>query len=496
MLLGLKINSHSTLSWCSRARAARLTVAASALLAAMGATAASAETLIDTLAQAYRYNPQLDAERARLRATDEDVSRANSGYRPNINATADIGAVKTNPNPGSSSTTEPKSYGVTLVQPIFRGFQVTNAVNAAEATVRAGREQLRLVEQNVLLDAVSAYGDVVRDQAIVRHREDNLRFLTQELKAAQDRFSVGEVTKTDVAQAQARKAGGQADLDLARANLKSSRAVYEQVVGSPPQGLREPNPNIRLLPSNLEEAIAIGTRENPQVVGALYIEQASRFQVDQVRGELLPDIQLEATYDKSFDNSGGTGFGTIDSVETTAVVGRLNVPLYANGGEVYARVRQAKHTHVSRLQEIEQARALAQSQVAQAWSQRQGFKARLQSDKATIQANNTALQGVREEEKVGQRTLLDVLDAQGELLLSQIQLEVTKRDLLVASYSVIAAIGRLNVAEVGAADSAYDPEVHYQEVRRKPWGIDITHDDAHGDGHDPWAAQVEHEPMK
>lgn len=454
---------------------------------------ARADSLLDTLSQAYSYSPQLDAERARLRATDEDVARANSGYRPDISASGFVGHEHSYSRPSSlgDGSTSPKGYAVQLVQPIFRGFQTTNAVNAAEAAVRAGRETLRGVEQQVLLDAVTAYGNVVRDQSIVKLRENNLNFLSTELRATRDRFAVGEVTKTDVSQAEARRALGQSDLDLARANLNSSRAVYLQVVGSPASNLRDANSNSKLLPKSLDEAIAIGTRENPQVVGALYAEQGAKFTVDQIRGELLPQAQLEANYSNNFDQS-----PLSDRSESTSVVGRLNVPIYANGGETMARVRQAKHTHLSRIQEVEQARAAAQSQVAQAWAQLVGFKAQLVSDKAQIAANQTALNGVREEEKVGQRTLIEVLNAQQELLQAQVQLETTKRNVLVASYTVISAIGRLSVAEVGAASSVYDPEVHYQEVRRKWWGIDITHDDGRREHMDTWDARIEHEPVK
>lgn len=458
---------------------------------ALHVSAASAENLIDTLAQAYRYNPQLDAQRATLRATDEEVARANSGYRPDIRAQADFGHQHTKVTPpGSTNSTSPRGYTIQMTQPVFRGFQTTNAVNTAESLVRAGREQLRAVEQQVLLDAVTAYGNVVRDQAIVRLRENNLNFLATELKATKDRFAVGEVTKTDVAQAEARRALGQSDLDLARANLKSSRAVYEQIVGSPPQNLAEPNPNTKLLPRSLEEAIGVATRENPAVVGALYTEQASRYTVDQIRGELLPDAQIEAGYTERFDSSSST-----DKVESASIVGRLNVPIYANGGETHARIRQAKHTHLARIQEIEQARAQSQSQAVQAWSQLTGFKAQRESDKAQIEANRTALNGVREEEKVGQRTLIEVLNAQQELLQSQVQLETTKRNVLVATYSVIASIGRLSVSEVGAASTVYDPEIHADEVRRKWWGIDITHDDGRRE-HLDLSRKGDHAPVK
>ena len=469
-------------------------IAATGITATLGA--AKAETLNDAFAQAYLYNPQLDAQRATLRATDESVSRANSGYRPSVNASADVGRERFESRPdfgafSSSGNTSPRGYNIQLVQPIFRGFRTTNAVNSAEADVRAGREALRDVEQQVLLNVVTQYGNVVRDQAIVRLRESNLTFLTTELKATQERFTVGEVTRTDVAQAQARLAAGRSGLDLAKANLKSSRAVYEQFVGSPPRNLSEPNPNVKLLPRSLDDAIGIGTKENPQVVAALYNEQSARYQIEQIRGELLPEAQLEASFTNRFDSS-----RQIEETETTSVVGRLNVPIYANGGEVYARVRQAKQSHLARIQAIEQARALVQAQVVQNWSQLEGAKAQLASDKAQIESNKVALNGVREEEKVGQRTLIEVLNAQQELLNSQIQLENTKRNVLVAAYSVVSAVGRLNVAEVGAAGTIYDPEAHYHEVRRQWIGLDITHDDSAPPPHDAWSPEVTRAPVK
>ena len=454
---------------------------------------ARAESLVDALAAAYQYSPQLDAERARLRATDEEVARANSGYRPTIDLNAEAGRQHTFQRGSAGSNSDkssPKAYSVTLTQPIFRGFQTTNAVNEAELLVRSERETLRNTEQDVLRQAVEAYSNVVRDQAIVKLREDNLNFLGQELKATQDRFAVGEVTRTDVAQAQARRALAVSDLDLARANLKSSRAVFEQVIGHAPTRLVEPNWRTRLLPRSLDEAIQIATRENPLVVSALYREQAARFTIDKIRGELLPTATIEAQHTEQFDQS-----SQIDETETTSVVGRLNVPIYT-GGEVEARVRQAKHTQISRIQEIEQFRAQAQSQVVQAWSQLQGLKAKLESDKAQIEFNRTALNGVREEEKVGQRTLLDVLNARLELTNSEVTLEITKRDVVVATYAVISAIGRLNVSELGAVATVYDPEVHTDEVRRKWFGIDITHDDGSSEHHDFWNTRVDHEPVK
>ncbi len=470
-------------------------IAALAVLAGsiVGAQSCGAETLLDALAATYRYNPTLDAERATLRAADESIAIANSGYRPDINATASAGRQdqwNVNPSisipcpPPSTGTclqntnihgiTSPRGYSINVAQPIFRGFRTTNAVNAAEATDRAERETLRQVEQQVLLEAVTAFGDVVNGLAIVRLDEDNVKFLVAELKNTQDRAKVGEVTKTDVAQAQARLALGQATLDQARANLKTFRGNYEQVIGHPPSQLIKANPNTKLVPRSLDEAVAIGTKENPQVVHALYSEQAARYNVDFIRGQLLPQASLNASFTDDFEP------GLRQTESTTALVeGVVTVPLYPGGGAVYAEVRQAKQQHISQLQQIEVARSTAQSQVVTAWSQLQGFKAKSASDKAAIAANKTALDGVEEEERVGQRTLLDVLNAQQELLTSQVNLEQDNRDVLVASYSLVAAIGRLNVAEVGAVSEVYNPEVHYEEVRRKWWGIDITHADGH-----------------
>ncbi len=436
---------------------------------------AGAETLKEALNAAYKFNPRLDAARAIQRATDEEVPRALSGYRPSITGTADTSyqLQTVEPVPGSgvpktTTETNPRGYQIGAVQPIFRGFRTKNAVSAAEATVRAGWEALRSTESSVLLEAVTAYMDVVRDQAILTLRENNVTVLTRDLKATQDRFAVGEVTRTDVAQAQARRAGAVAALDLARANLKTSRASFERVVGHPPSRLVEPKPST-VVPKSLAESVEVGSRESPGVVAALYREQAARFNIDLIRGERLPTVQLEANYGKRFDSS-----TSIDNAETTTVTGRVTVPFYT-GGEVEARIRQAKHTHVQRLQEIEQARTEVQAQVVTAWSQLQAAKAAVESDQASVDANRIALAGVREEERVGQRTLLDVLNAEQELLNSEVTLATDRRNLVVASYTVLSTVGRLNAQELGVASLVYDPEQHYQEVRNKWFDISITH---------------------
>ncbi len=452
----------------ARTGAAALVIA---LACAHGAPA-TAETLSEALSAAYKFNPRLDAARATQRATDEEVPRAISGYRPSITGSADTNYQNTTTRPPSTSNGEsnPRGYQVGLVQPLFRGFRTINAVSAAEATVRAGREILRTTEQAVLLEAVTAYMDVVRDQAIVRLRENNVTVLTRDLRATQDRFNVGEVTRTDVAQAQARRAAAVAALDLARANLKTSRATFERVVGHPPSNLVDARAS-NLVPKSVREGIEISSRENPNVVSALYREQAARFAVDQIRGELLPTVQLEANYNKRFDPS-----MSIEESETTTVTGRVTVPFYT-GGEVQARVRQAKHTHVQRIQEIEQARTEVQAQVVAAWSQLEAARAAVESDQTAVNANRIALAGVREEERVGQRTLLDVLNAEQELLNSEVNLATDRRNLVVASYALLSTIGRLNAQELAVSAQVYDAEAHYHDVRRKWFDINITHQD-------------------
>ncbi len=269
------------------------------------AAPAAAELLKDALSAAYGYNPRLDAQRAFQRASDEDVARAMSGYRPTVTGNADIGIERNDQRPSSlfDGVTKPRGYGVNAVQPIFSGFRTYNAVNSAEANVRAEREVLRDVERSVLLQAVTAYMDVVRDQELVRLNENNVNVLSRELKAAQDRFAVGEVTRTDVAQAEARRADAVSRLDAARANLRTSRGSYQLVIGHPPSGLAWPGTPESFLPKQLQDAIGVSNNEDPLVVAALFREQAAKYTIEQIRGELLPTVQLEASYNDRFGTS-------------------------------------------------------------------------------------------------------------------------------------------------------------------------------------------------
>ncbi len=454
---------------------------------------AEAQSLQQALTQTFRTNPQLDAARATLRATDEEVARANSLYRPTVAGNATSSWTRTDARPESPATAgelHPRNFGVTVSQPLFRGFSTLNQVRIAEANVRAGRETLRNVEQTVLLAAATAYMDVVRDQAIVRLRENNVRVLSNQLKATQDQFAVGEVTRTDVAQAEARRAASVAELELARGNLKNSQAVYERVVGSPPGRLLDTPEPARMLPRSLPDAQGIAQRENPLVVNALYLEQAARYSVDQIRGELLPQVTLNASYTRAYDSS-----RTVDQSDARSVGTTLSVPIYSNGS-IEARVRQAKHTHVSRLQTIEQVRTEQLALVVGAWARYAAAKAQGQATATQLRAEQTALTGVREEYRVGQRTLLDVLNAEQSLLNAQV-LEVTaRRDAVVQAYTLLQSIGRLSAAEMALGGEVYDAEIHYFEVRRKWFGLAITHSDGRREHVDSSWETVTHRPVK
>ena len=465
---------------------------------------AAAETLVEALSNAYLINPVLNAERANLRATDESVAVAKSGLRPGISASGDaafrnqesdvVGGSRSNQQGCDVTTraiepafctfldaslkaaaapatladdgvTHPRGYSVTLTQPIFEGFQNLNAIRQAKATVQAGREGLRATEQSTLLNAATAYVDVVRDQAVVRLRQTNVDVLTEQLRQTKDRFNVGEVTRTDVAQAEARRSDAITQLYAAQANLKTSRATYEQVIGHPPSNLVHPPSIVHLLPSQLEDAMTLSDGENPFILAAVYQEEASLYNVSQIEGELLPRVTLDADYTQRFGQS-----RTVTEQQVFTVLGRVDVPLYQGGG-VAARIRQAKETNNQLKKEVEDARLRIHAEVVSNWAQLQSTASQIKSAQDALEANRIALEGVKEEEKVGQRTTLDVLNAQLEYLGSQIQLVTAKRDRVVAEYSVYSSVGRLDAQSLGLSVPFYDPFEHYNIVKNKWFGL-------------------------
>jgi TolC family type I secretion outer membrane protein len=430
---------------------------------------ADAETLADALAAAYANNPTLQAARAQLRQTDEQVPQALSNWRPTVSIDGQVGEAweqqEINGDSGAENR-EPKAVALGVTQPIYRGGRTVAQRDQAENLVLAGRAQLLFTEQQVLLDAVTAYGNVLRDLAVLDLTRNNEKVIGEQLNATRERFDVGEVTRTDVSQAQSRLAQATADRIQAEGNLTSSRAVYLQVIGAPPADLVVPDlPGG--LPANEEEAIAL-SENNPGVTQVVYLERAARDGTDVVFGELLPSVSLVGEV-------GATDEFSSDNVSTTSaqILAQVSIPLY-QAGNVESRVRESKQLTAQRRQQLDEARRQATQAATTAWQVLETARAQIESFRAQVEATKTALDGVEQEQQVGLRTVLDVLDAQQEVLTAQVNLVQARRDHLVAAYATLAAIGKLTAADQQLAVELYDAEKHYQEVRDKWWGLNAS----------------------
>ncbi|WP_099867717.1 TolC family outer membrane protein [Pararhizobium haloflavum] len=421
---------------------------------------ARAESILGAMSQAYDNNPDLNAARAGLRATDEGVAIAKSGYRPTIGAQLDYTATQTNPDVATDDGVD-AALGVSINQTLFDGFQTRNAVLGAQSDVFAGQEQLRDTEQEILLSAVQAFMNVVRDRQIVQIRRQNLDFLNEQLNAAQARFDVGEGTRTDVSQARAQLAASEAGLVAASAQLKSSEAVYFQIVGNaPPSSLTPSSASSQLLPNSLESAITIGLAEHPLVKSSQYAMNAADFAVKEAEGSLLPGVTVSGSFGRDLQTGG-----------TQATVGaQLSVPIY-QGGAASARVRQSKELLGQARINVDVARNTLREAIVTSWTQLEASRAAISANRAQLDASNLALSGVIEERDVGQRTTLDVLNAQQDVLNARETLVQSERDSIVASYAVLSTTGRLLVNRLGLQVAEYRPEVHYEAVKDKWYGL-------------------------
>ncbi|WP_417482576.1 TolC family outer membrane protein [Maricaulis sp.] len=425
-------------------------------LLAMGA-AAQAQSLEESLALAYNSNPTLQAERARLRATDEGRVQARAGYLPQVSASASVSAQHSesvsgpsSPLSGSSeSDSTPKNYSLTANQSIYSGGYNGGAVDQATALIYAGRENLRAVEQAVLVDAITAFMDVRRDSEVVNIRRSNADVLAQHLQAARDRFEVGEITRTDVAQAEARLSGAQAELSAAQAQLATSRAAYERVTGQPPATLQDP-PALPELPDNLADAAETAYRYSPELLAAQYGEQAASHSIRMARSSLRPQVSLSASASGSRDASYAG-----DERDSTSIVGQISVPLFT-GGLNRSRVRAA----IAQEEQTRQQSLLARRQVTEGvtntWNAYITSQAVIESSRQAVRANEIALDGVEQEAYVGLRTTLDVLDAEQELLASRLTLVTAERDSYVAGYRLLQAMGLLSAERMGLNVEVYD----------------------------------------
>jgi outer membrane protein len=453
--------------------------AAVLLLAFMGPAPVLADTIEAALVRAYQNNPQLNAQRASVRSTDENVPQALSGYRPRAAITGSAGYQYTDTNSTAGGTptnivrTEihganaPRSIGATVTQTLFNGQQTANRTRAAESQVSGAREGLRVLEQTVLLSAATIYMDYLRDSAIVEVQKSNVRVLEQTLKQTKDRFNVGEVTRTDVAQSEAQLAAGNTQLLTAEANLTTTRSNFRRIIGNEPSALAPGSPVDRYLPGTLPSAVDLGLTENPNVTAAMFGIDVSYLQTKVNEGALLPTVTLQASVQQSYEQT-----LTIYRSFGASVIGQLSVPVYQGGAE-YALIRQSKESLAQQRLFLEQTRDQTRANVVTAWGQLVAGKAQVQSAQSQVSASEIALNGVREEAKAGQRTTLDVLNAQQALVNARVALVTAQHDRVVASYGVLNAVGRLSPLVLNLPTTVYDPSVHYHQVRDSWAGVRI-----------------------
>jgi outer membrane protein len=467
---------------CARTGAALLVIAGMAASIAQ----TKAQSLPVSLVHAYQNNPQLNAQRAQVRSTDESVPQALSGYRPRISVTASAShnytyteTKQTEPQPHKPNHLRvsedpaqilfgefnPYSVGVTGTQTLFNGFQTANRTRLAESNVSSAREGLRVLEQTVLLAAATTYMDLLRDTAIADVQRSNVKVLEETLQQTRDRFNVGEVTRTDVAQSEAQLAAGQFQLLNAEANLNTTRANFLRIIGLTPGRLTPAAPVDRLAPATLAGAMSVGLDQNPSVTSAMYGIDVASLQVKINEGALFPTITGTASANRLWHNSLTQQLQNNWSVGISATV-----PIYQGGGE-YSLIRQSKETVTQQRLNLEQVRDQVRQQIAQAWGEVQATKAQIESAQAQVRASETALNGVREEARVGQRTTLDVLNAQQTLVNARVQLVTAQRERVVKSYNLLSAVGLLSPTTLGLNTPVYDPRVHYYQVRDSWFGL-------------------------
>lgn len=451
-------------------------VSALAVLAAIGLSVpvAQAETLAEALSLTYETNPDIAAARASLRGTDESVPQALSNWRPEVEINSSYGIRKRDREfasnaPDIENTDQPQTVSLSITQNLFRGFRTLSETDQARNQVAAGRADLITREQDVLLQAVTAYMNVKRDRAILELRQNNVRVLQQQQSATRDRFEVGELTRTDTAQADSRLASAIADETTARGNLDTSIADYVEVVGRVPGVLEAPEVPAGL-PATEQDAIELARTNNPSVVASDFTERAARDNVDVTAGELLPTLSLSGELEENKDI-----LGSDTRTSEQSVTLNLSVPLYQSG-EVYSRIREAKHVANQRLLEFSEEARQAQEQARSSWAALQSARARITSLQASVDAQQIAFEGVQQEAQVGSRTVLDVLDAEQELLNARVSLVQAQRDLIVTSYQLLSATGRLTALDLGLSVDLYDPTRNFDEVEDQLFGGDILYD--------------------
>jgi len=418
-----------------------------ALALALVPSPGSAETLLGALRRAYEYNPGLGAQEANLRATAENVPRARSGYLPRVAGLADgrlrFQTIVTDQG-GRTSVAEadPLRVGVGVTQTLFDGGRTTNAVRQARSQVHGAEEIRRNTEHDVLYAAAVAYSDVLRDRAILKLDQSIATALQEQLRRTSASQTFGDVTRTDVAQAEARLAASQARVGATEANLRTSAASYREVIGAEPDRLGPAYPVDGLVPPSLDAAVRLALAEHPAIQAAAHNVDAARLQTEITRGELLPRVEAGGELVRRY---GGLRPGD-EEVDAT-IFGQVIVPIYS-GGEVQARVRQAAQRAGQRRLEAASTQEQVRGAVASSWARLQAAKMQLKATQQQVGAASAALRGVRQEQLVGERTTTDVLDALQDYQNAWANLIAARRDRVVATFAVARATGRLSLGQV------------------------------------------------
>lgn len=445
-----------------------------ALAAGLAPGLAQAQTLQDALVQAYQNNPQLQAERANLRATDENVPQALANWRPTVSLSASQGynhvdstVQQAGNSADGSSNSLPQTYGVSITQPLYRGGRTVAQTAEALNLVQAERARLVAEEQVILLTVVTDYMNVVRDQATVDLDVNNEQVLKKQLEQTQDRFRVGEVTRTDVAQAEASYAQAIALRQTAEGTLQVDRANFERDVGTPAGKLVAPT-GLPPLPTTRDAAINLAATGNPNVIAAQFTQQAGEDNINVIRGQLLPQVGLTASFQHSNSKESSSGAGASASLhsDNSQIVAQVSMPLY-EGGAIYSQTRQAQQVVAQRKSLVDDARRAAAQSAATFWEQIVSDRATIVSLQAAIRANEISLDGTQQEAAVGQRTVLDILNAEQVLLQSRVNLVSTQHDEIVAELSLTSAVGALTAKSLALPVELYDPDKNFAAVRDK-----------------------------
>lgn len=454
----------------SFSRRARLAGASLLALIAVAGTA-SAETLQDAIALAYQTNPNLQQQRANQRATDEGVVQARAGLRPDVSVSSGLsyssGSVPTGaPGVFVNTTNRQASGDVSVNQPLYNGGRTARAVEAAQSDVLAGRERLRAVEGDVLRNVVQSYTDVRRDQEQLRIRQENVVVLRRQLEESNARFEVGEITRTDVAQSEARLAQAEAALSQAQAQLSVSRAAYAATVGQVPTNLA-PEPDLPGVPATFEAAMDVAEDSNPDLLAAVYQEEAARARLAQARAAYLPTVGLSASYGAGTQLGRDWGFqGQFVDQDRFQAQGQISVPLFT-GGLNGSRVRQSLEQVNAAQIAVEGQRREVLRAVSQSWATLVSARAAVTANEEAVRAQRIAAEGVRQEAQVGLRTTLDVLDAERELREAELTLVRTRADAYVASADLLNAMGLLEARNLTPGVQVYDPAANLRRVSNR-----------------------------